>query len=216
MHAKILRRRLVRVGLYVGLAIIAAWIVDRVLAPAPGSSADVFARLRIGMSQDEAIAVLRSYGPHAVEAWYASGTTTAGQDFSSVLLHRFLEDLPASHAIANCVIDVSADHDIQVTLGPGGIVAGKAITPGVWEHRLKSVEGRLRHAAEDITSGSWWRRLLWKFDRAMTRRWPHVLLGGMTVTLLLSAWLMRWRLVVLARRLQTTMSVKFREEPWPR
>lgn len=42
----------------------------------------MFARIRIGMSQEEAVAVLRTYDPYKIDGAYSEGTTKQGHSWT--------------------------------------------------------------------------------------------------------------------------------------
>jgi hypothetical protein len=181
--------RLVRVGLLCALAAIGAWFGSQWLASDPGSSEDVFKRLQAGMTQGEAVAVIRTCNPDTVEGLYSEGTTTEGRSFSSVRFRvPFFDDLPPPQDIKSCVLSVYANdgRDLEVVLGPGGIVSAKRISPGVWEHRVDKVLGTLVRARTDLFSGSWWRDQLRKSYRSTRVR---IFLAA--VLLLASVWTIR-------------------------
>jgi hypothetical protein len=192
---------LLRVGLLTGLTAISAWVGSRWLASDFGSSEDVFKRVRIGMTQNEAVAVLRTYNPYTVEGLYWSGTTTDGRLFHSPCWFEvpYFDDLPPPQEIENSVLGIVANdgRHVEVILGPGGTVSGKGLTPGVWEYRLDQVHGALSRARTDLLSGLWWENQLSKANRSLNRRWHYILPGLAAGLLLASAWTVRRR---IARR----------------
>jgi hypothetical protein len=141
------------------------------------------------MTQAEAVAVIRTYNPYTVEGLYSEGTTTNGRPFSSVRFRvPFFDDLLPPQDIGSCVLSVCANdgRDLEVVLGPGGIVTAKNISPGIWEHRVDKVLGTLVRTKADLLSGSWWRDQLRKSSRSIRVR---IFLAAML--LLASVWTIR-------------------------
>src|SRR6266849_4303759 len=93
------RWKILGAGLVLGLEL-AVWLGSKWLSAAPGSSEDVFARLRIGMTKEEVVAVLRSYDLHKIEGFSAAGETKSGHFWAgSHLEGPLFNDLPPSHEI---------------------------------------------------------------------------------------------------------------------
>ncbi len=65
------------IALVLSLAI-GSWLALRWLVPKPGSSEEVYGRIRIGMTRDEAVAVLRTHD--SIEDVYCEGETKGGPD----------------------------------------------------------------------------------------------------------------------------------------
>jgi hypothetical protein len=173
------------------VAAIGSWFETQWLASDPGSSEDIFKRLQVGMTQREAVTVIRTYNPYTVEGLYSEGTTTDGQSFSSVRFRLpFFDDLPPPHQIKSCLLSVCANdgRDLDIVLGPGGIVSAKSISPGVWEHRVDRVLDTLDRARTDLLSGLWWRDQLRKSYHSIRVR---IFLAA--VLLLASVWIIRRR-----------------------
>src|SRR5262249_7091678 len=88
------RWRLPGAGLLLCLGV-GAWCGSRWLAAETGSAEDVFARIRVGMSQEEAVAVLRTYNPDIIDGVYARGKTRRGVSWSGTnLVGETIADLP--------------------------------------------------------------------------------------------------------------------------
>src|SRR5262245_47889893 len=135
---------LVQAGLLSGLALL-AWLGWRWLDRSEGNSEVVFSRVRVGMSQDEAVEVLRTF--EASSGRWSSGTTTDGRSFHTLHDgHPLLDDLPPPRDMQHCVLNAldSYGREIEVTFGPGGTVTGKRLSPGVWEYRWDKVYRELR------------------------------------------------------------------------
>jgi hypothetical protein len=104
------------------------------------------------------------------------------------------EDLPPPQEVARCVLTVSDDYgrEVELVLGPGGVVSGKRLSPGVWEERLHSASRALGDAATDLASGSWWWGQLRKACRSLQRgRYAGPCLAA--AFLLVSVWVLRRR-----------------------
>jgi hypothetical protein len=177
------RWRLVGTVLLIALAV-SLWLVVRWLTPEPGSSEDLFARIQVGMSQNQAVAVLRSYPPDNTEGRYCTGTAKDGRslDWYCPDVNHFFDNLPLPQEIEHCVLSVldGGGREVEVILGPGGIVTGKRLSPGVVEDRLEQVNRALL---------SWdvWEERFHKFLRSF-RRHPYLWFGVATAFLMLSVW----------------------------
>src|SRR5262249_25085774 len=126
---------------------------------------------------EEVLEVLRTF--NATDGHYCSGTTSAGLSFYS-LPHRdyTLADLPPAQDIESCEVSVmDSEREIEVTLGPGGIVVDKRLSPGVWEYRWDKAYRELRDKP--------YKRLLTKYGYRY-RYLACVLAAGL---LLASAWI---------------------------
>ena len=175
------RWRLVGAGLLFGLAV-AAWFGWRWLDRYEGNSEEVFARLRVGMSQQEAVEVLATFDSSSGQ--YSWGVTTDGREFGSLHLHsRSMDDLPPPQEIESCVMsDLDNDgREIEVTLGPGGTVSGKRLTPGVWEYRWDKAYRALRDKPYGALLSKYW------------SRYRHIAFGLTAGLVLASAWMLRRR-----------------------
>jgi hypothetical protein len=96
------------------------------------------------MTQDEAVAVLQSYsvytndGNYTIYSFYSAGRTKDGRSLDSFEGAgggwRFFSHIPPPEAIEHCVLTFYHDdgRKLEITLGPGGIVAEKRLTPAVW------------------------------------------------------------------------------------
>jgi hypothetical protein len=189
------RWRILGAGLLFGLAI-GAWWGYRWLSAEPGSLEEGFARIRIGMSRDEAVSVLRACDPYKIDGLHSEGTTKEGRSWAGTNIEgELFEDLPPPEEIAHCVFGVwdNEGRDLEVVLGPGGIVSGKRLSPGVWEYRWHEARLVLTRAAADLVSGSWWGEQVHKAFRSLRRRWyagPCLA----AVFLLVSMWVLRRRI----------------------
>jgi hypothetical protein len=81
---------------------------------------------------------------------------------------------------------------VEVVLGPGGIVAEKRLSPGVWEYRLDHVHQKLAQARSDLASGSWWGEQFRKTSRSIKHRRRYAA-PCLAALLLVSAWLLQRR-----------------------
>ena len=95
----------------------------------PGSMGVMAAELRVGMSRDEAVAVIRERYREREEKYdspriYAHGRTHDGREFNSYFDWAF-EKLPPADQIAWAELDVDDDwcRDLMIRLGPGGVVS---------------------------------------------------------------------------------------------
>jgi hypothetical protein len=165
------------------------------LAVEPGSSEDVFARVRIGMSQEETIAVLRSYDPDKIEAPFVEGITKDGRAFAGtdILAGGWFLNLPPPEEVAYCALGVwdTDDRKVEVILGPGGIVARKKLSPDAWEYRLEKVCDTLSRTRSDLASGSWWNQQPRKIYRSVRRKSYWIAASLAVVLVLASVWRLR-------------------------
>jgi hypothetical protein len=147
------------------------------------------------MDQKEAVAVLRTWAPSSIDGAYSEGTTTQGRSWARLnISNPLFEDLPPPQEVARCVLTVSDDsgREIEVVLGPGGVVSGKRLSPGVWQERLHRASRALGDAATDLASGSWWGEQLRKACRSLQRRrYAGPCLAA--AFLLVSVWVLRRR-----------------------
>jgi hypothetical protein len=186
------RWRLLGAGLLFGLAI-GALYGSRWLAAEPGSPEDVFRRIHIGMSKAEALSALRASDHYHIDGIYSEGITQAGHSWSGTKLEGPLfEDLPPAQDIAHCVLSIldSEGREVEVVLGPGGVVSSKRLSPGVWQYRLDKVRMALARAGSDLGSGLWWAEQLRKASRSLHRR-PRYAVVCLAALLLTSAWFLR-------------------------
>jgi hypothetical protein len=148
------------------------------------------------MTQEEAVAVLRTYDPGRIDGVYAEGTTRQGRSWSGTsLFGESFADLPPPEDTARCVLTVTDDDcwEVEVVLGPGGIVSAKRISPGVWEYRLREACRVLTLAAADLVSGSWWKEQFRKTCRSLRRRRGRARPCLAVILVLVSAWALRRR-----------------------
>jgi hypothetical protein len=98
----------------------------------PGSPEDIFSRIRVGMSQQEAVAVLKASDWNREPGWWSSCSTKDGRSFGNHGIDAF-NDLPSSKEIEQGVLRVHFDDgagpEVEVFLGRGGTVTGKRLIP---------------------------------------------------------------------------------------
>lgn len=132
------RRWLVVAGLICAVVIVVCFGVRR-RALSSGLE-KVFARIRVGMSQHEAVAVLLSCDPYNIDSHQFSGTTRDGRSFCEFISFK----LPPAEDIEEgelAVMDVEG-REVVVTLERGGIVTDKRISsPRRWEDWRLRVRG---------------------------------------------------------------------------
>ncbi len=205
---RLYRWRFLGTGLLLGLAI-GAWLGSGWVTAEPGSSEDVFTRVRIGMSQDEAVAVLRTYAPDNIDTPYVEGVTKDGRLWAGTdIIHgAWFQNLPPSQEIAHCALGVwdTDGRKVEVILGPGGIVSHKRLSPCMWQYRLEKVEDAVARASTDLSSGLWWNDQRHKIYRSVRRRWHHIAPSLGAVLLLASVWSLRCKIVRCGPRHVQTM-----------
>jgi hypothetical protein len=94
---------------------------------------ELFSRLQVGMSQQQAVALL--LGCPDVDVCYSRGTTKGGKGFAQFGIRTLIELPPPD--VLRCVVTVedSEGWQVEVTLGPGGVVTCKRSTaPDLWTH----------------------------------------------------------------------------------
>lgn len=117
----------------------------------PGSLGVMATEVRVGMSQDEAAAAIRSAYFGRERRWdspriYANGRTHDGREFGSYFDWAFKE-LPPADQIAWAELDVDDDwgRDLIITLGPGGVVSGIRLKSfSIWEEGRYALYSLLR------------------------------------------------------------------------
>jgi hypothetical protein len=162
-------------GFLCGLAV-AVWFGWRWLDKSLGNSEEVFARVRVGMSQPEVVEVLRTF--EASSGRCSWGATVDGRSFQTFHYgNPALDDLPPPGEIQYCVMNAldSYGREIEVNLGPGGIVSDKCLSPGVWEYRWDKAYRELRD----------------KPYCALLYKYRYVALGVTAGLLLTSIWMLR-------------------------
>lgn len=134
--------RLVGAASLLAAAVIAG-ISQRRPVPSPGSLGDVFDRIRVGMSQREAVAILDTLDRGNWDCVYYAGTTRDGQPFRSCVSWV---GLPAAEEIETGEIELCAEQggSVCVSLGRGGVVTGKRLVPeeSSWLDWLRSFVSR--------------------------------------------------------------------------
>jgi hypothetical protein len=163
-----------------GLAIRAGW---RWLDKSGGNSEQVFSQIRLGMSKAEVIPVLLRF--EADSGRYSFGATTDGEQFNT--FHTGLYDLPPAGDIEYAVLSGLDRYgrEIEVTLGQGGIVTSKRLSPGVWEYRWEKLTRAIRDIPYRVTHS--------KYRNT-------ILVLGSTLLLLSTVLLGRWVWRSLVRR----------------
>jgi hypothetical protein len=169
------RAWLVAAGLVCVVAVVAAFGLQS-FAKSEGNAEPTFSRIRLGMSQQEVVQVLLAFD--ASSGRHSRGVTTNGREFVTFHYgHPSMDDLSAPEQMASCVLTAmdSYGREIDVTLGPGGVVVGKRLSPGVWEYRWHKAYRELRDKP--------YRALLYKY-----RFGALALLVGLLLT---STWVLR-------------------------
>jgi hypothetical protein len=109
-------------------------------------------RLRVGMSQEEAVALLRAYyfprESDDLTRIYSSGETRDGREFFGCC-GTALNNLPPADQVARgeLVIDEDLAGELFITLGPGGVVSGFRL-------KLVSIREEWRYAFARATGWS--------------------------------------------------------------
>lgn len=109
------------------------WIIVPRRAPA-GSLEALYDRVRVGMTQQQAVELL--WGCPDVDVAFSNGTTKGGVSFAH-LGNMVVEEMPPPQDIRRCVLKVEDTDgwEVEVTLGPGGVVTGKRYTaPDLWAY----------------------------------------------------------------------------------
>jgi hypothetical protein len=112
-----------------GLLIIAVATVSigsRLAVPEPGSLEDALSRVRVGMSEEEAVGTLL-VADRYIDLVYIEGETTDGKSLPPGLGFRGLYGLPPAKAIERAKVEMVDDEGrgFTVLFGPGGVVTGK-------------------------------------------------------------------------------------------
>ena len=126
--------------------LLAVWSVSRLTAPASGSMENLYARVLVGMTRQQAIAALQAGERDYVECIYVSGTDRLGQRFST--FYSF-EGMPLASEIhdAELAVTCNTGENVAVTLGEGGVVTAKKYLPDpdlsrqYWLHLLHRAFG---------------------------------------------------------------------------
>ncbi len=119
----------------------AGWTLSRLTANPEGSLNIMYSRVRVGMSLDEAITAVSDHA----DCMYINGKTKSGRSFDSLVVAS--RDLPIPSEVQHGELSVEAGDggEVDIFLGPGGIVAGKSFNPEssveLWLHRLHQVFG---------------------------------------------------------------------------
>jgi hypothetical protein len=120
------------------IAVVAVWFGFHwlLLALSEGNSEEIFFRIRVGMSRENAVAVLRSVD--RVDGRYSYGKTIDGRSFYHPG-HDLMDDLPPPKKLASYVLAVSDDYgrELEVVIGPRDTVTDKRLSPGFVEYPLQ-------------------------------------------------------------------------------
>jgi hypothetical protein len=113
---------------------LAGWALSRLTAPKPGSMEDLYARVRVGMTQAEALAALKFGGAQSVDCLYAEGTDRQGNHFLSGLSFA---NLPQASEYRELEVEVTCvtGESVKVTFGEGGVVTTKQYLADDWCYR---------------------------------------------------------------------------------
>jgi hypothetical protein len=159
----------------------ASWLSCRWLARTEGNSEAVCARLQVGMSENEAVEILRTFDQCGDAS--SKGKTTDGRRFRlTYSAHLPWTDLPPPSEIENCVLKADDDYgrEVKVCLGRGGTITSTQLTPGFWRHRGEKAYRELR----DKPYGA----LLYKYRK--------IALGSVAGLFLLSICMLRMRAIL--------------------
>jgi hypothetical protein len=107
---------------------------------------DLYKRVRVGMSQQQAVAALQAGDHDYVETIYVWGTDRQGRSFMTPFSFKGMP--PASEVRdAQLTVTCSTGESVEVILGEGGIVTAKKYVPDpdepsqAWMHRLHLIFG---------------------------------------------------------------------------
>jgi hypothetical protein len=103
--------------------------------PLPGALGEVFVRLRVGMSQSEAVALIQDFGTANVDCYYYRGLTRDGRPFSGCCQ---FDGLPSAQVVAQGELEVYDDdgRELVIALGTGGIVSGIRLRSPHWREEF--------------------------------------------------------------------------------
>lgn len=120
----------------------------------PNATGQIAARLEVGMSYDNAIAVLREHEPGAGVFLYLRGRTHDGHEFISSGWRAF-HDLPPAHKVAWAEFNVMDDYsgrELYITIEPrAGATELRLESSSIWEE--------LRYGLAYKTGWSGWKSL---------------------------------------------------------
>jgi hypothetical protein len=100
----------------------------------PGSLEDLYSHIRVGMTQSQVVELI--WGCRDVDGCYSNGVTKGGESFADMGT-KPLGELPPPQDIFRCVLKVEDTEgwEVEVTLGPGGVVTSKCSTaPDLWTY----------------------------------------------------------------------------------
>jgi hypothetical protein len=126
--------------------VLLAWSASCETAPESGSMEDLYKRVRVGMSQQQAVAALLAGDHDHIETLYVSGTDRRGRRFMTPFS---FEGMPPASEIrdAELIVTCSTGESVEVSLGRGGVVTAKKYVPDpdepsqYWLHRLHLIFG---------------------------------------------------------------------------
>ena len=113
----------------------------------PGTLGVVSSRVRVGLHQDEVIALIRASGTDNVDCFFTRGETRDGRPFLGLFGGAF-DKVPAASDIAwgELEIDDNRGRELFIDIGPGGVVSGVRLTSPVrlerWRHAIWHRVGR--------------------------------------------------------------------------
>jgi hypothetical protein len=113
---------------YLATLLFAGWVLSRMTAPAPGSMEDLYNRVRVGMSQEEAVAALEPAEGNIYNNIWVWGTNRQGREFSTPWT---FQGMPPPSEVRDALLtvgDCTGEH-VEVTLGEGGVVTAKKYLP---------------------------------------------------------------------------------------
>ncbi len=135
-----------RLSLFCLALVLAAWSVSRLSAPASGSMENLYARVMVGMTRQQAVAALQAGERDYVECIYVSGTDERGQRFCTGFSFKGLPPATEIHD-AELAVTCNTGESVEVTLGEGGVVTAKRYLPDpdiprqYWLHLLHRAFG---------------------------------------------------------------------------
>lgn len=141
---------LLRAGLWLSVSVsalaLAVGVAVRLTAPPSGSMKDLYSRVQVGMSRDQAVAALQAGDHDYVECIYVSGTDRHGQPIRSFFSFNGMPP-DADILDAKLAVTCNTGESVEVTLGEGGVVTAKRYLPNPdppppdWVRDLLSVLG---------------------------------------------------------------------------
>jgi hypothetical protein len=130
-------------GLFLLVAIL--WLLSFHASPLDGVVKLAAERVNPGMSQDEAVAVIRQCGTVNLNTYYFQGATHDGRSFTGCI---DLYQLPPAAEVAWAELNVSGEdgNELFIDLGPGGVVTGVRLnTPWSLQGWWYALRQRMAH-----------------------------------------------------------------------